>query len=504
MESIYTPSDWGKLYHSLPYREALGAGAAGPGKSLVLLWEPLHQIMVEHDRATNKRHPHRISPGDSTGWALHLRRTMPELDETLARAHRWFPRVDPGVRWDANRHMFHFTSGYRYQFGHCQQSEDYTRYMSQQFTMLCFDELTTFEEEQYLQLDTRLRSSDPVLMHMLKNRSMSNPFMGRPKNGAHFTVKNPHWVRDYFVKPAPQGGTVLKKKITRSDGTVEYRDRIYLKATLFDNPDKDYVKQYEVTLLDKPAHIRQALLYGNWWVTVGSFHGDDWNESLHVCKPFHIPDDWKQFRSMDWGYKAPGCVYWWAMDPDGVLYCVSELTFQGKLDKEVAELIKQKEISKKLWFDGKSRIQGVADTQLWEQRGDSSSITKAEVFQKLGVPWLPADKLSRQHNAQLLSSRLRDHKNGTQPPGIIFFDTCTKAIESVPGIESNPLDLECPMDGGDDHWYDAILYACAHASRGSKGLQKPRETGKTLNDRLFGNRPKGSTPSRGAWGYWTN
>jgi len=501
MEPIYTPSVWGKTYHSLPYREALGAGSAGPGKSLVLLWEPLHQIMVEHDRSTNKRHPHYITPGDSVGWALHLRRTMPELDETLARAHRWFPQVDPGVRWDSNRHTFHFSSGYRYQFGHCQQSEDYTRYMSQQFTMLCFDELTTFEEEQYQQLDTRLRSADPVLRHMLKNRSMSNPFMGKSKAAAHFTVKNPHWVRDYFVKPAPNGSTVLKKKITRADGTTEWRERIYLKATLFDNPDKEYVRQYEVTLLDKPPHIRQALLYGNWWVTVGSFHGDDWNERLHTCEPFHVSDDWKQFRSMDWGFKAPGCVYWWAMSPEGTLFCTSEMTFQGKLAEEVADMVKGKEIAKDLWYGGKSRIQGVADTQLWEKRGDST-ITKADIFLRKGVPWLPADKVSREHNAQLLSARLRDHKHGTQEPGIVFFKGCGKAIESVPGIESDPANLECPLDGGDDHWYDAILYACAYASRGTAGLQKPRSNGKSIMDRFAP--PPPSTGTRGRWGYGIN
>ena len=42
-------------------------------------------------------------------------------------------------------------------------------------TAIYFDELTAFNEEQYDQITTRLRSSDAVLGTMLKVRSMSNP-----------------------------------------------------------------------------------------------------------------------------------------------------------------------------------------------------------------------------------------------------------------------------------------------------------------------------------------
>ncbi len=47
----YTPSAWGAAYHSLPYDQVLGAGSAGPGKTTVLIWEPLAQIITEHGPA---------------------------------------------------------------------------------------------------------------------------------------------------------------------------------------------------------------------------------------------------------------------------------------------------------------------------------------------------------------------------------------------------------------------------------------------------------------------
>lgn len=335
-------------------------------------------------------------------------------------------------------------------------------------THLAFDELVQFDKEQYDQICTRVRSSDPVLRTMLKIRSMSNPVM-RHEGSFTAAVRDPFWVRDHFVKPHRDGGKVLQKKIIRADGTPEYRTRIYLRATLYDNPDPQFVRDYEAQLLDKPAHIRQALLYGNWFVTPGSFFGDDWNEAIHVCPPFRIPDDWARFRSMDWGYKQPGCVHWWAMDDDGTLYCEREYTFQLRDVTEVGRRIREIEQAAGLYAHGRSLITGPADTQLWEERGDRA-ITKAAEMQKLGITWTPADKQGRARTAQLLLSRLKDHGNYTKAPGIVAFETCRMIRDTLPGIMADPHDPECPEDGGPDHWLDSWRYACAYASHGRKGL----------------------------------
>ncbi len=492
-DHIYKASKWGETYHSLPDWEVLGAGAAGPGKSVVLFNDPMPQIIVEHQRCEDKHHPFHHAWGQSTGIALHLRRTRPMLEETLARAHRAIPRLDPGAHWSEQKTTWTFSSGYKLQFGHCKDPNDFIIYQGNQYTHIAFDELVQFDEEQYDQICIRLRSSDPVLRNMLKIRAMSNPLVGRT-NADSFTVRNPNWVRDRFVRPAPQGRVRFVKKIRRGDGTVENRSFMYLPATLYDNPDPEFVRQYEITLRDKKPHIVQAMLYGNWFVTPGSHYGGDWNDQIHICDAFRIPRDWARFRSMDWGFKKPGCIHWWALDYEDTLYCEREYTFQEKTDAQVAQRVREIETEMGLWKNGRSLITGPADTQLWEERGESAK-SKAQVMQHAGVSWVPAEKKSRLHNAERFMKRLMSHDHGTKPPGIVFFKGCKMAITTIPAIQTSPTNDEEPADGGDDHWHDSVLYACAFASHGKHTIprhdREDREADKDSDRKSV----------RGLWGY---
>lgn len=497
----YVPSAWGQTFHSLTHNEALGAGAAGPGKTEVLLHDPLAQIFTEHQRCVDRTHPHRHARmGDSTGWAIHLRRTTKMLEQTVQRFLRVYPRIDPGLVWEVSKLTATFSSGYRYQFAHCKDPYDYENYMSYEFTYIAFDELTQFEEEQYDQITTRLRSTDPVLSSMMKVRAMSNPMMRRGEVGDTFSVSNPHWVRDRFVKPAPEGRVTLKRKITHPDGEVEYRTFIYLPATIDDNPNKAFVKQYRAALLAQKPHIQQALLYGNWYVTPDSFYADVWNPTIHVCQPFKVPSDWRVFRSMDWGYKKPGCVLWFAMDHEGTLYVIRQMMFIGKLDVEIARAIYEVEDEMGYWVQGRSALTGPADTQLWEERGDSGK-TKSATMAEHGVSWTKADKKSRQTNAERITARLKDHVGGTMTPGLVIFSTCRNLIETLPSIQTDPDFTEVPQDGGDDHAHDALCYAVAYASHGTAGVAKKREKRPEWYDE--DEKDAVVAPKRGRSGYGT-
>lgn len=466
MEILYRPSKWGAEYHALDHDEVLGAGAAGPGKTTVLIADPLYQVLVEHQRCENidGNHPHPLSWGMSVGWALYLRRTFPQLQQTLVRANRIFKRMDPGVRFNVKDSVFLFSSGYRYQFGQCLHSNDWDQYYSDEYTWIGFDELTAFEEEQYEQITSRCRTDDPVLELMRKVRSMSNPLQ-RQEVGAKITVKDPYWVRRRFVDPSPMGRVTLRRKVTMQDGSEETLTRIYLPAKLWDNPNKAFVRQYERTLRGKPRHIRKALLEGDWYSVAGGYFEESWDPRLHVCKPFEIPEDWIQFRAMDWGYKQPGVVGYFAMDDDGNLFLHREINFQGKDARQVAIILREVEKKLGLWSGRKSRIFGPADTQLWENRGDVG-IGKAAEMSQIGVYWHRADKRSRQRNAERIVVRLKDHENGTQTPGLVVFSTCAMTIRTLPTIGTHPHNPEEPADGGQDHWLDMLGYACAHASHG--------------------------------------
>lgn len=503
MTPLYKPSPWGLMYHTVEgVDELMGGGSAGPGKSLVLLMDPIYQLMVEHERCSNKKHPFHMPWGHSKGWALHLRREYQMLKQTMDRAARIFPSIDQGVRYDAESRIWEFSCGYKYQFSHCKDPDDWQGFMSNEYTWIGFDELVQFEEEQYDQISGRLRSSDPVLAKMLKVRSMSNPLMKR-EDGQTSVVKDPYWVRKRFVEPGVTGNVKLKRRLLRSTGEIAWHVMMFMPALLKDNPDPEFVRSYEKTLLAKKPHIRKALLEGDWYVTAGSFYGEDWSAQIHTCKPFKIPKDWPQFRSMDWGYKKPGCVHWYALDPEDTLYVHRELTFQGKSATEVALRIREIEEDLGTWQGKYSRITGPADTQLWEQRGESGVSKAAEMSQK-GVTWTRADKRSRQRNGERLLGRLKNHERGTQTPGIVLFHGCKMAIQTIPSIPTSTTNPEEPMDGGEDHWHDSIGYGCAHASRGRAGIANIPEDKEdweedVVRDRLSGTRR--GTFQRSRFGY---
>lgn len=465
--SLYSPSPWSSKFHQTTADEVLGGGAAGPGKSLTLLWDPIvTQAVVEHARATGQLldelpaglsrlcREHTIRPGESEGHALHLRRSMPQLLENIDRSLRMFPKFDPGAQYSRERHCWTFTSGYKYTFGHCRERDSHQDYLSKQYTHLGLDEAYQFEEHQYEELDARVRSADPVLMGLLRTRAMSNP--------------SPGWLKERFVTPEPKGNVVLRQRIldpeTRS---VAYKTRLFLPAKLDDNPDRAFVDQYKIRLLSKPAHMRARYLYGDWDSIEGGFFEDDYNPGVHVIEPFKVPRDWPKFRSMDWGYKAPGVIGWFAMDPDDNLYQFYEFNFRLMRDAEVADRVVEIEKMFGFWDKkkGQSRLSGVADTQLWEERGDSGK-SKASVFAGKGVYWQPADKASIARNAERVAERLRDYDND-KPPGLMVFNNCRKTQEMLASIGVDEKDSTIPDKSSPlKHWFDMLAYATARASRG--------------------------------------
>jgi hypothetical protein len=503
------PSDWATLYHNLPYDEVLGGGSAGPGKTAVLLEDPLPQIFVEHQRCLFRSEPDhleqaltglgipRLLPnplgpehsdiksrdtglrwGESVGWALHLRRTLKMLRQSILRSHKIFPKVDPEAKWDDSEATWIFKSGFRFQFGHCQHASSWEDHMGIEYSHLGFDELVQFDKEQYEQIVTRVRSSDAVLMAMLKTRSMSNPTMIMDAEDT-FSVKDPYWVRRYFhMDEAPDGKVEFEREVDMEDGTTERSSLFFLPASIDDNPNKVFVRKYKAKLMMRPLHIREALLKGNWFFTPGSYYGEVWNDRLHAIAPFRIPEDWPIFRSMDWGFKHHGCVHWWTMDPDGNLICIREMFFIGKTDIEVAKMIKNVEEPMGLWRQGRSLITGPADTQLWEQRGQSHTRSMATNFAMKGVAWVKCDKgKTMQRAAELLLGRLGDHKDGSTVPGIMFFRTCPNAMRALKAILTDPKNTAAPLDGGEhSHAHDSIRYACTYASKGRRGIGKMRKT----------------------------
>lgn len=441
-------------------RYALIGGAAFGGKTDCLRWYPFKQIMVETER---KR---RGEIQSSLGRGIVFRRTMPELREIIDRNHREFRLIDPSVVWKENDKTWTFGCGYKYMVGHMEDPKDWIKYYGYEFTFLGWDELTTFTEEQYDQLDTRLRTKDPVLAKMLWNRAGTNP-----------VGPGLEWVRRRFVEVARPGKVVIRRyHIAANDNgtkaSVEETQQIFIPAKVDDNLSVD-VNSYKATLLSKGATstIVRQLLHGDWWVIHGAWVGDLWDPSIHVCKPFKIPKAWPRFRSMDYGYANPASVDWWAVDPDGNLICYRNLTVKKHNAEMLAYRIKEIEMDNDEWDVGRggSRLSGPLDYESFGQRGHVGP-TIAETFLNIGVHWERCDK-DRHAGADQIRWRLtrrtghptllgEDKKPALIIPGIRWFDTCISPIRTIPALPADENDPDVPDTKADDHNWDSMQYAC--------------------------------------------
>jgi hypothetical protein len=400
----------------------------------------------------------------STGYALYIRRQMPRLRQAIDRTMRWFPRIDPGAQWHEKPCRWTFSSGFRYQFGHIADENDVDNYLSNEYTHLCIDECIEISERMFEEIDARVRSVDPVMSKFCRTRLCTNPSQGN-KGGKNTTGHDRGWVKRMFVDPAPEGRKTITKKVVTKDGETKEIRRIFVPATLYDNPDPAFVRAYEIKLLSKPPHLRNIYLKGDWNAVEGSYYGECWSEAAHTCAPFKIPKAWPMWRSMDWGFRSPGCCHWYARRPeDGVIFGFFEITFREKGPEHVAEhMIKPFEQANNLWGgEMGSKLIGPADTQIFENRGGTPR-TMAVMMAEKGVSWVPADKRSRQENARTLYEYLSDHDNWTKSPGVVFFKGCRKIIETIPRLEAdsnNPEELaKCTFD----HWAESVQYGLRYA-----------------------------------------
>ena len=60
------------------------------------------------------------------------------------------------------------------------------------------------------------------------------------------------------------------------------------------------------------------------WVAAEGVVYENFNRDIHVIDPFTIPDSWKIYRGIDWGFTNPFVCLWIAQDEDGRLFIFDE------------------------------------------------------------------------------------------------------------------------------------------------------------------------------------
>lgn len=440
----YEPQPRQILYHqTTDIDELLYGGAAGGGKSEATIWDAL-QYALEY-------------PGSRQ---IIFRRTFPDLQRSIiARTIVAYPKQLG--KYNQSKHEWIFLNDSVIELAYFDSDMHKANYAGAEYDVIRWEEVTHFEEGWYTFMLSRLRGSTPYPRYI---KSTTNP-----GSVGHAWVKKRfidigEWEKIHHIHETDDNGDPLFHPDT---GEPIISRRIFIPAKVQDNPallhnDPNYITR----LMMLPEQERKQLLDGDWDSFSGQYFSE-FSRSLHVVEPFAIPRDWKRYRAMDEGYNDPFVCLWVALDPKGVAYVYREFVKSKLLTSEQVEMVRLNSGIEEYEYS-------VADTSFWN-RAKTENVTPAEIFANQSVPLLQAKK-ERVNGWKRLREWLHptdtlDHVTGQMymHTNLKIFNTCLKAIESIPAMVHDERMVEDVAQHPLDHVPDALRYWC---------MSRPQNVGK--------------------------
>ena len=411
-------------------REVLYGGARGGGKTdagFAWLVEPAY---INHPKYS----------------ALVVRRNADDLSDWIGRARRFYEPLK--ASFAGNPPVIKFPSGAVIRTGHLKDQNAFEKYRGHEYHKILIEELTQIpSEDDYENLISACRSTIPDL---------------RPQV---FSTTNPGGVGHVWVKQRFVDCAEMKTFIPNPDDPPEkHLSRIFIPSTMDDNPvlmqnDPQYVASIENI---KDEKVRAAWRYGSWDTFSGQYF-DKWSDSKHIINDLTIPPNWHRYRGIDWGYSAPVCCVWVAVDPEGRHYIYRELYVKHHNPRQLANKILK-------MTDRHEKIIGTyADPSIWAKNlygtGDNAAQATAksisQVFEECGL-------FCQQGNNDRLSgwAAFRDlmYWDENMEPKLHVVKNCENFIKTVPMLvydqhKGNGEDLDTL---GPDHAADAFRYVLMH------------------------------------------
>lgn len=455
-----------QVLHRATANNILYGGAAGGGKSIGIRWDVVDFCI----------HCPNL-------FALLLRRQYQQLrnNHIIQLQQQLPPEV---ATWNESNSEFRFYNGARMICRHLEHEKDVEFLQGQEFHIVGIDEAAQFTPYQLAYIQSRMRLGS--YKEFLEKEAAKNPSLKayverlpRLVMGSNPGGESHNWLKDNFVTAAPP-----EQEWRDEDG----RSFIFIPATMRDNKYID--ANYEAQFRELPEYQRRQLVEGDWDTVAGAYF-DCFSTKDHVIPPVHIPAHWTRFRSMDWGFRQPFAIYWYAVADEtpvmgkdgtykfdeGTLICYREWygvqpgekrgwTMKGlRIEpEEVAAGILDRETGEQIAY-------GVADPSCWRSDGGPSVIEK---MAKQGVHWQRASN-ERALGSQLLYQRIATGK-------FYVSEACEHLIRTLPVVETDPKKPEEYLKCGFDHGVDSLRYGSATRPRVNtitrhKGMMLP-----TMND----------------------
>ena len=429
---------------SLKYRKICWGGQVAGGKS-----RGLRQLAYRYSRKY---------PDFAT---LLLRRTYGELESShLIPAARDAKKL--GAKYSSKR--LAFDNGSLLRFGHAEDENSATLYLSDEYDLIVFDQLETFTDNQFTLIGSRTGRVSRIGWR-----------------GIVLAGENPGGPGSSFVDEL----FISKDRDVRKFPSYRPDDHLFIAARLEDNP---YISEgYSDFLSDLPEAKREQYRFGRRDVFPGQFFKD----FTHPRRVQHldVPSGYPRVGALHWGYFKPGIMLWVVVLPDGRLYIEREFVFDETIAAKVAALVLDATAK---FFPGFPDPDERVPITLTQTVGNAISepldaAFGEDVFETLHLAGF--DVIRSEHDAVTGWQRLQHWfvVEGDALPALIVDPSCTTVLRTLPQLIQAPTNEEDVDEDGATAAGKALRYlVMSRPQRHAPEAGKQQRDLSTLDDKTRG------------------